>query len=273
MHITVRRVALGVFLGLTSLYAGAQLIYGNTFPFWNVNGPLTVTGLTTLSGGTTLTGTTSLTSPAVTTSLTTPSTSFDLLNTTATTVNFGGAATTMAVGAATGTVTIGPAIVGSIATDSTSSTTGAWKTAGGLGVAKKVFVGTDINAGGQILGKDGTAASPSFSFTNDPNTGLISSAANSIGFSTDGTERWVINGSGALNPFVANTYDIGGTNSIRDIGVGRNATIGGSLIVSASASPAAADACTAGRIVWDASYVYVCTATGVWKRAALTGGY
>lgn len=28
----------------------AQLIYGNTFPFWNVNGPLTVTGATTTAG-------------------------------------------------------------------------------------------------------------------------------------------------------------------------------------------------------------------------------
>jgi hypothetical protein len=45
------------------------------------------------------------------------------------------------------------------------------------------------------------------------------------------------------------------------------------LVVSTSASPAAADACTAGKIVWDASYIYVCTATGVWKRAALTGSY
>lgn len=41
--------------------AQAQLIYGNTFPFWNVNGPLTVTGTTTLSGATVLSGGTTLT--------------------------------------------------------------------------------------------------------------------------------------------------------------------------------------------------------------------
>jgi hypothetical protein len=29
---------------------------------------------------------------------------------------------------------------------------------------------------------------------------------------------------------------------------------------------------TAGDICWDANYIYVCTATNTWKRAALTGG-
>jgi hypothetical protein len=45
------------------------------------------------------------------------------------------------------------------------------------------------------------------------------------------------------------------------------------LVVSTSASPAAGDACTAGRIVWDTGFIYVCTASGAWKRAALTGSY
>lgn len=44
-------------VGLSAISpSSAQLIYGNTFPFWNVNGPLAVTGATTLSGGTTITG-------------------------------------------------------------------------------------------------------------------------------------------------------------------------------------------------------------------------
>jgi len=30
---------------------------------------------------------------------------------------------------------------------------------------------------------------------------------------------------------------------------------------------------TAGQISYDANYVYICTATDTWKRAALTGGY
>ncbi len=42
-------------------------------------------------------------------------------------------------------------IVGSDATDASSSTTGALKTAGGLGVAKKLYVGTSINAASAAL--------------------------------------------------------------------------------------------------------------------------
>lgn len=45
------------------------------------------------------------------------------------------------------------------------------------------------------------------------------------------------------------------------------------LVLSTSSSPASNAACTAGAITWDASFVYVCTSSGVWKRAALTGGY
>jgi hypothetical protein len=47
----------------------------------------------------------------------------------------------------TGTLTW-PTIVGTDATDASSSTTGALKTAGGLGVAKKAYIGTDLAVGG-----------------------------------------------------------------------------------------------------------------------------
>ena len=45
------------------------------------------------------------------------------------------------------------------------------------------------------------------------------------------------------------------------------------VVLSATQSPASNAACTAGTITWDASYIYICTASGAWKRAALTGGY
>lgn len=45
------------------------------------------------------------------------------------------------------------------------------------------------------------------------------------------------------------------------------------VIFSATSSPAATDACTAGTITWSATHIYVCTASGAWKRAELTGGY
>jgi hypothetical protein len=53
----------------------------------------------------------------------------------------------------------------------------------------------------------------------------------------------------------------------------KTATFAGSFVLTTSATPLAADACTAGRIVWGADYIYVCTASGAWKRAALTGSY
>lgn len=47
--------------------ATSQLIYGNTFPFWNVAGPLDVSGATTLRGASTLSGATTAISSAATT--------------------------------------------------------------------------------------------------------------------------------------------------------------------------------------------------------------
>lgn len=46
-----------------------------------------------------------------------------------------------------------------------------------------------------------------------------------------------------------------------------------SVILAATQSPASGAACNAGTITWDASYIYICTASGAWKRAALTGAY
>lgn len=47
----------------------------------------------------------------------------------------------------------------------------------------------------------------------------------------------------------------------------------GALVLATSASPASNATGVAGQIAWDASYIYVCTATNTWERAALTGGY
>lgn len=75
----------------------------------------------------------------------------------------------------------------------------------------------------RILNGDGTTAAPAYSFTSDPDTGIISSAANAIGFVTGATERWSINSSGSLNPIADNTNDIGnGLVNPRDINISRN---------------------------------------------------
>ncbi len=48
---------------------------------------------------------------------------------------------------------------------------------------------------------------------------------------------------------------------------------GDSITIVTSQSPASNGTGTQGEIAWDADYIYVCTATNTWKRAALTGGY
>jgi hypothetical protein len=49
------------------------------------------------------------------------------------------------------------------------------------------------------------------------------------------------------------------------------ATFTAAPILSSSSTPASNAACTAGTITWDASYLYLCTASGAWKRSPLTG--
>lgn len=127
---------------------------------------------------------------------------------------------------------------------------------------------TTLSASGVASFADGTAAAPSVSFTNDPDTGLISSTANALGLVTGGVERWMVNASGALNPIADNTYDIGGATKPRDIEVGRRVTSPNVAITAAAPASASATG-TAGEIRSDADYIYVCTATDTWKRVAI----
>ena len=90
------------------------------------------------------------------------------------------------------------------------------------------FLGGTVTS--PILFPDGTAAAPSISFSSDTNTGLFWRSADILSFATGGTERWVINGSGSLNPVANNTYDFGTTGAMpRDISVGRNVAVTGDV--------------------------------------------
>ena len=68
----------------------------------------------------------------------------------------------------------------------------------------------------------------------------------------------------------------GAAGSTTNITIGATAgtsttTLNGNIIMSKTATPASATATgTAGTIVWDADYIYVCTATNAWKRTAIT---
>jgi len=127
---------------------------------------------------------------------------------------------------------------------------------------------TTLSASSAAKFAAGTAAAPSIAFIGDPDTGLISSAANALGFVTGGTERWMVNASGALNPIADNTYDIGGATKPRDISAGRRIT-SPNVAITATAPASATDTGTAGEIRADADYIYVCTATDTWKRVAI----
>ncbi len=73
------------------------------------------------------------------------------------------------------------------------------------------ITGTTVT-GTSILTGAGSASSPSYSFSSDTNTGIYSSAANTINFSTDGTSRgsissaglWTIGNTGSLETHVIN---------------------------------------------------------------------
>lgn len=71
-----------------------------------------------------------------------------------------------------------------------------------------------------------------------------------------GTNTWAIYSTWAAPSYLAGSF-----------------TTGGPLTVTTSSTPSSSAACTVGTISWDANYIYVCTASGATKRAALTGGY
>lgn len=47
----------------------------------------------------------------------------------------------------------------------------------------------------------------------------------------------------------------------------------GRIVFGNTESPVATAKCTTGSFAWDTGFIYICTSTDTWKRAALTGGY
>jgi len=64
-----------------------------------------------------------------------------------------------------------------------------------------------------------------------------------------------------------------GTNAPTLSGSGKLHMAADTIRLDTSRSPASNGTGYVGEICWDASYVYICTATNTWKRTALTGGY
>ena len=98
-------------------------------------------------------------------------------------------------------------------------------------------------------------------------TGAIVRSANNIALylGTTGAKQ-------AITILDGGNVGIATTSPAISSGVGLH--IGGSTIrVDTSRSPASNGTGNVGEICWDASYLYVCTATNTWERVALTGGY
>ena len=116
----------------------------------------------------------------------------------------------------------------------------------------------------------------------DSNVRIINNTILTI--NTNGNLVLAPNGIGQV---VANVDVVPNTTNIRNLGgstarwstvYSQYANISGSLTVGGtiSATPqtkASNAAGTPGQICWDADYIYVCTATDVWKRSPLTAGY
>ncbi len=112
--------------------------------------------------------------------------------------------------------------------------------------------------GGEVLLRAGSADNPALSRPTDRDTGLFFPGADAIAAAVAGLEVLRIDPAGRVG--------IGTTapSSLLDINDEK-------LRVRQPKTPVSAtDSGNAGEIAWDADYIYVCTASNTWKRAALT---
>lgn len=92
----------------------------------------------------------------------------------------------------------------------------------------------------------------------------------------DGTNEVRIRGNGSSTQFrvmAAGDVSIPGPVTSQSSGTWTNVIAATTFTITNLSSPAAADACTAGTITVDTGFIYVCSASGAWKRVAVTGGY
>ena len=112
-------------------------------------------------------------------------------------------------------------------------------------------------AGGNVLLRAGTAATPSLMPVGDPDTGVFFPSGDTMAMAVAGVERLRLDPSGYLG--------LGTTTPTGRLDVNDDR-----LRVRTAKTPASATATgNAGEVCWDGSYVYVCTSTNAWRRAAL----
>ena len=122
-----------------------------------------------------------------------------------------------------------------------------------------------------LAGTSGTPGTNNFKFTGASTGGLrtITLPDNSVTVNAAAD----ISGTTLASNVVTSSLTAVGTLATGVWNAGAVTTSDNKVVVTGTQSPASNAAGTAGSIAWDASYIYICTASGAWKRAALTGGY
>jgi hypothetical protein len=114
-------------------------------------------------------------------------------------------------------------------------------------------------AGTNYVASSSNGVTTSYLITDASGSNLQVDGAWPIRFTTNSSERARIDSSGRL--LVGTSSDSGG--ALLQVN-------GDRIRVGTAKTPASASATgTAGEICWDASYIYVCTATNTWKRTAI----
>jgi hypothetical protein len=153
-------------------------------------------------------------------------------------------------------------------TASTSTSSGALVVSGGVGVAGAIYAGAAItsnyssaaNTGFSVINTN-SAGSPGLYLEGDAGEYAIIRRGGST-YANPRTLEYVATGSGAKHLFNT-TAQFDGTVIA--------AASSNAFRITTAQTPASATATgTAGTIAWDSSYIYVCTATNTWKRAALS---
>ncbi len=88
---------------------------------------------------------------------------------------------------------------------------------------------------------------------------------------SSGNPKWIVQQTGGILQF--NAYGSGNAvtvDSAGNLNTSGNIASAGSVFSLTLSTPTDTGSCTAGQIRWDASYLYVCTATNTWKRSALS---
>lgn len=156
-----------------------------------------------------------------------------------------------------------------------------WKNAAGTTLASMSsagalsVVGLTLN-GNPILAVNAISYISNFSLQLNP---AVHTAAITGGASVRVNPTYNVSGTGVANTdFLVNRTETSlgtspGTQNLLDLQVGGSSKLrvdrAGSIVGTLTTPASAAATGAAGTIVWDANYIYVCTATNTWKRVAI----